>query len=259
MPVAHVDYLTSYDEWLAIQRGGAPASDLILDSERRYIRTGRDLARYVHRDYSFQAFSNAALFLISLGADYVARNPYVQRACSFGSRVATETGFCTFGAPAVLDAVTTVANLALHASWRQKWLLHRRLRPEEFGQRLDAVVHEGVDHPIHNDLRSSSVFDFLKSDRLLLPLAYPEGAPAHPSYPAGHAAVAGACATILKAFFRQDEEFPSPVQPSGDGLTLIPADRVRLTIGGEINKLASNISIGRILLVSITGTTRPRA
>ena len=43
-----------------------------------------------------------------------------------------------------------------------------------------------------------------KGNLPLLPMAFPEGSPMHPSYGAGHATVAGACVTILKAFF--DEE-----------------------------------------------------
>jgi len=35
----------------------------------------------------------------------------------------------------------------------------------------------------------------------LLPMAFPEGSPMHASYGAGHATVAGACTTVLKAFF----------------------------------------------------------
>ena len=37
-----------------------------------------------------------------------------------------------------------------------------------------------------------------KHGTYLLPLAFPEGSPIHPSYGAGHATVAGACVTILK-------------------------------------------------------------
>lgn len=42
---------------------------------------------------------------------------------------------------------------------------------------------------------------FCKYGTYLLPIAYPEGSPTHPAYPAGHACVAGAGATMLKAFF----------------------------------------------------------
>ena len=34
----------------------------------------------------------------------------------------------------------------------------------------------------------------------LLGLTYPEGSPLHPSYPSGHATLAGACITVIKAF-----------------------------------------------------------
>jgi len=67
----------------------------------------------------------------------------------------------------------------------------------------------------------------------------------HPSYPSGHAAIAGACTTVLKAWF--DEAFPidRPVLPRPDGLSLEPYLGSPLTVGGELDKLASNIAYGR--------------
>ena len=52
-------------------------------------------------------------------------------------------------------------------------------------------------------------------------MAFPEGSPTHPSYTAGHATVAGACITILKAMF-DTENFviPNPVVPTADGSAL---------------------------------------
>jgi hypothetical protein len=86
----------------------------------------------------------------------------------------------------------------------------------------------------------------------LLPQVYPEGSPVHPSYPAGHATVGGACVTVLKAFFDENFRIPNPVQASADGTKLIPATNhdgsslaAPLTVGDELNKLASNIAIGR--------------
>jgi hypothetical protein len=79
----------------------------------------------------------------------------------------------------------------------------------------------------------------------LLPQAYAEGCPAHPSYPAGHAVVAGACATALKVFFDESYEIRKPVEASADGLSLVPYKGLELTVGGELNKLAANISMGR--------------
>jgi hypothetical protein len=44
----------------------------------------------------------------------------------------------------------------------------------------------------------------------------------HPSYAQGHGTVAGACVTILKAFFDGTFVIPDPVTPSTDGLSLLP-------------------------------------
>jgi hypothetical protein len=83
----------------------------------------------------------------------------------------------------------------------------------------------------------------------LLPQAWPEGSPTHPSYGAGHATVAGACVTILKAWFKEEDPIFEPMRPneSDDGQTLepLPPGGPTLTVGGELNKVAANIAIGR--------------
>jgi hypothetical protein len=82
-------------------------------------------------------------------------------------------------------------------------------------------------------------------------MAFPEGSPAHPSYGAGHATVAGACVTILKALFDTDvpvSNFWAPVEPTDNGLGLVPylgPDAGQMTIEGELNKIASNVATGR--------------
>ena len=57
--------------------------------------------------------------------------------------------------------------------------------------------------------------------------------------------MAGAATTILKAYFKGSYVIPSPVQASDDGLSLATYTGPALTIEGELNKLATNISIGR--------------
>jgi hypothetical protein len=60
--------------------------------------------------------------------------------------------------------------------------------------------------------------------------------------------VAGACVTILKALFDESYVIPNPVTPAPDGHSVIPytgPDAARLTVGGELNKLAANVAIGR--------------
>jgi len=96
---------------------------------------------------------------------------------------------------------------------------------------------------------------------LLLPMAFPEGSPMHPAYGAGHATVAGGCVTMLKAFFEMFEGCdgtqerglcppdgtPIIYEPNDDGSALrkSPKFKEKLTIQGELDKLAANISIGR--------------
>jgi membrane-associated phospholipid phosphatase len=233
-----VDYITSYSNWLAVQNGASTEGNQF-DQTPRYIRNGRDLGEYVHRDFSYQAFINAALILLGMRAPLDSNNPY--------NNSKSQSGFSTFGAPHLLDMVARVANSALNAGWFQKWLVHRRLRPEAFGGRIHNHKTGAARYPIHTDVLNSEVLNrvFSKQRSYLLSLAYPEGSPAHPAYPSGHATIAGACVTVLKAFFKESFVIPNPVEATTDGLSLVPYAGSDLTVGGELNKLASNIAIGR--------------
>src|SRR5208337_3150039 len=54
--------------------------------------------------------------------------------------------------------------------------------------------------------------------------------------------------TLLKAFFNESFIIPKPVVASDDGLSLVPytgADAAQITLGGEADKLAANLGIGR--------------
>ena len=236
--VPELDFLTSYPAWLAVQNGGETWANQY-DPTPRYIRNGRDLAEYVHQDFSYQAFLNACLILLGMGAPRDDRNPY--------KHAKSEAGFCTFGAPHLLDAVARVANCGLKAAWYQKWAVHRRLRPEEFGGRVHNQWTGAAAYALHRDVLKSSAIEavFKQHGSHLLPQAYPEGCPLHPAYPAGHAVIAGACATILKAFFDESFHVPTPVVASDDGLALTPYQGSPLTVGGELDKLASNVALGR--------------
>src|SRR5262249_32257294 len=97
------------------------------------------------------------------------------------------------------------------------------------------------------DLFRSQALDQLlsKFGSYLLPMAFPEGSPLHTSYGSGHSTVAGACVTVLKAWFDESAIIPKPVVPNSDGSGLIPYEGPDLTVGGELNKIASNIAQGR--------------
>src|SRR4030095_16187215 len=139
---------------------------------------------------------------------------------------------------------------ALKAVWYQKWFVHRRLRPEVHAARVDRTLYHAAGYPVHSEILNSlssatRLGGYMPAGNALLPMAFSEGSPTHPSYGAGHATVAGACVTILKAFFDESFVLPNPVEASADGLSLAPYAGPPLTVGGELNKLASNVAIGR--------------
>lgn len=244
------DYMTGFGDWLDVQNGraeGLPAE--LPDPDPRYIRTMRDLARYVHVDALYEAYLNACLILLGMGAEVDRGNPY--------KRSKKQIGFATFGGPHVLSLVTEVATRALKAVWYQKWAVHRRLRPEAYAGlvHLKTLGHDGTTksaYPIHGDVLNSAALTetFSRHGSHLLPMAFPEGSPTHPAYGAGHGTVAGACVTVLKAWFDEKAEIPDPVQPAVDPANkpeneIEPYTGPALTVGGELNKVAANIAIGR--------------
>jgi len=244
-----LDYLTTYDDWLAVQNGAATQPKHA--GAYKYIRTGRDLSAYVQLDFTYQAFLTAALVLFGMEGTTDVRRPYKGAPYDQGNPYRgspAQSGFITFGVGHILELIPKVASLALRASWYQKWVVHRRLRPEEYGGRVHNHKRGAVEYPLHDAILTSEAIERTHhaTRSWLLPQALPEGAPMHPSYPAGHAATAGACVTVLKAFF--DESFPieEPVVPTEDGLRLRPyVGPPVLTVGGELDKLASNIAVGR--------------
>ena len=238
--IARDDHLTSYEDWLAVQNGSSPPRSNVYDSTPRYIRNGRDLGEYVHNDHSIESGLTACLILLSYSNDALdPANPYLSSK--------TQIGFPTFGTAHALDFVTKAARPALEAAWFQKWLVHRRIRPEEFGGRIHNTLTGAAKYPIHSDVLNSKALSLIfdQYGTYLLPQAYAEGSPTHPSYPAGHATFIGAMVTMLKAFFKESFIIPNPVIASSDGLYLVPYLGPPLTVGGELNKLAYNIALAR--------------
>lgn len=245
------DHLTKYSDWLETQNGFG-ANFQRPDPVRYHMRNGRDLSEWVHVDGLFQAYMTACQILGTpqnifdpesdggIGAPLNPGNPYLS--------MRNQAGFGSFGGPHIKTLVAEVATRALKATWHQKWMVHRRLRPEEFGGRVHhQVTSNRYPGALHRDVLESKVVDRVLSQNGtgLLPIAFPEGAPTHPSYTAGHATVAGACVTILKWFYDERFIINQPVIPTPDGLDMQPYQGPPLTIGGELNKLASNVATGR--------------
>ena len=245
---AGIDYMTNFTTWLDVQRGVNQPSE-ILDPTARYMRNGRDIGQWVHIDVLFQAYFQAFLVLAGAGAPFDDGNPYQNNP--------SQMGFGTFGGPHIATVLCEVSTRALKAVWYQKWFVHRRLRPEVHAERVDRTLYHSAGYPVHQEVLDSlssgtRLGAYMPAGNALLPMAFPEGSPTHPAYGAGHATVAGACVTILKAWFNESTRLVdiglTPVQPTDDGLNLVPytgADAGDLTVGGELNKIASNVALGR--------------
>lgn len=289
-----LDYMTDWASWLDVQNGANFKGADRFESRRRFITTPRDLATYVHFDALYEAYLNAAIILWKMGAKsskgFPEPSPSLRR-----------DAFATFGGPHVLTLVTEVATRCLKAVRRQKFNYHRRARPEALGGRLSLVALEAtgklgcaagafedtyneipveirdaiIAHnreqndkdPAMRNIKCEDLFppcaeeDSFDAGNLLLPMAFPEGSPMHPSYGAGHATVAGGCVTMVKAFFEMFTDCHGGIErplvdgkgnaiafvPNGDGTALEPDTNTcdPLTIQGELDKLAANISIGR--------------
>jgi len=240
------DFMTSVSEYQQIASGGASVGTVAFDPTFRLIRNGRDLSAYTRVDVLYQAYFTAFLVLAGLGAPPNPSNPYI------GSQ--TEKAFGTLGGPDAAGTLAEMATRALKGAWFHKWIKDLRMRPEEYGALVQARLTHTTPVPqaagaLHPDVLNSVVLPRILSTygTYLLPQAFPEGSPTHPCYPTGHGTVGGACCTILKFFFDGNFVIPNPVVPSDDGLTPVPytgPGAGNLTVNGELNKLAYNVSFG---------------
>lgn len=278
------DYMTNFDDWLEVQNGldvngSDPGQDFT--GARRFIHTPRDLATYVHFDALYEAYLNACLILLDMKTPFdpaFATLSGMRKSFPASSgvegRQPNAGGFALYGGPHILSLVTEVATRALKAARYQKFNVHNRARPEV----LAARIHKRVDlekyYPqfcecltkMHEQIKDT--VDAIEAvngvGNALLPMAFKEGSPMHPSYAAGHATVAGACVTVLKAFFdtgtafvddgtgarfrhekHGDEACAYVSKVNGTQLDKEVLSGCALTLEGELNKLAANISIGR--------------
>lgn len=241
---ADLDYMTDLTTWQDVQNGIATGLEDQNDPIHRHLSNGRGLAAYTHVDILYQAYFTAYLVLQSINAPVNPGNPYAHSK--------TQNGFGTFGSPDFASVLAQIAKVALNAVWYQKWLVHLRHRPESGGGLVhlikSGVSFDGSPHP--NVLNSKAVDrSFQKYGTWLLSQPFPEGSPSHPAYPTGHGAVSGACVTVLKFFFDGNYVLSHPLIPSRDGRRLenwnggLPGGNPGvLTVNGELNKLAHNIT-----------------
>lgn len=243
--------------YLAIQNGVNPVPTKAAIQARR-IRSLRDIGSLVHKDPAYGLYFNAGLIAAKAGLDAL-KDP------------GAGSNFMDTGAPDYLTCIGTVTRAALRVAWLTKWQNSLKIRPEIAAARL-SWYETATDKPQELAAWAAMFSDDLKTrikawtasqgadeGSTFLPLLYDEGSPTHPSFPAGHATVAGACVTIMKAFLNTHGPAPTytpvkwtakfgPVQMvSDDTGDLVDTVDSGETIVGELNKLASNVSLGRNL------------
>lgn len=249
--------------WINIQNGKVTSSENTKTGNFLYCHSPRVLGAKVHNDPLYQFYYNAALIAFQNGIG----------PSSFQND--KSSAWVSSGGPDVLASVAHVALGALRVAWYQKFCISMRIRPEVYAQRINLIktntetfiksvprlkqVQNNLTTEADTLLEEVKTFNANLSGQTgtyLLPLQFTEGSPVHPSLPAGHAVVAGACVTVLKAMLsthdKQDNNYikkawPLDVKHSLDGTALddYTGDIDGITIVGELNKLASNVSIGR--------------
>ncbi len=256
------EFGVTFEDFVAIQNGTVPKEYKDSDfNGTRYIINGRDAGTAVHSDGPGEFFLNAANILLQAGAPISPMFPYNN------GTIINEAAFVNMTGPDIYTAVMGCLKEALKHAWNHKWRGSRKLRPEAMAGLVHrAQITNTNPYNLPNELFATlggiNVLNWVQtnntnqhnSSTYLLPLLYPEGSPTHPSYPAGHAVVAGACTTILKAFFDTDATFASfglaPVQPNPNNpeilIELVEGDgSLIITVGGELDKLASNVALSR--------------
>ena len=249
------EFLTEYEEWLAIQNGAAPKRRLEFDATPRYITTGRDLAEYIHTG---PALGWAAALLLATpggGADkrysgiYPLAEPASYPSNPYRKSKTQVPAGATFGLMYVQALLATGISNSVRAVYWQKYFVHRTVRPEAYGGLAHHRLANGVsDYPLHDNFLKSEALDRSKAKygTYLLSQTYPEASPLHSTYPGGATGVGAVTATILKAFFDESRVIANPVQPDpADPTRLVPYSGPPLTVGGELNKLAVNFGFGR--------------
>lgn len=230
------DFMTTWETALDVHNGNVTES-MGPRNIKRYIITMRDLCTYVKLDDVFADIMYADLVLKKLNCPWSSGFPY--------GKTVKESAFVDCGDCDLYACMSYATRITLMHTWYHKWNF-LMIRPEELCMNIQQYkTIPNQDIPVNKDLLDSKVLDriYQKYKSYLLPQAYSDGCPSHPSYPQGHGATTCAAATILKAFKNEDFEFDA-VEPNEDGSELHPLG-YKLRVGDEIDKLVSNIALGR--------------
>ena len=246
-------------------------------TNKRHILTPRDLTTIVHADYPCELAMRAAEILLSYRCPLNKHNPYRMNILS------GETGpFVLFSGAELYNLIGEVTREALRLVWYYKYT-NFTARPEEIAGKIHYEANNILEHAEIQTMLNNVAFRNILNEHktqnakqvpisssyhTLMPLVYPEGSPTHPSCPAGHAVAGAAACALMKAYFDEDylvrNMFPVVCVKSSDyysvasGVTtydhdsattavvnLATGDENIITVGNELDKLTSNIAMGR--------------
>lgn len=262
---------------LAEEEGSASSSPpVVRKAASSHVGTGRGLGTIVHSEPLYSHYLDAALACWERLTSVFSAPPLDRARDSADSSSAVLTSL-NGGFDDLLSSVAEVARNALAESYRAKYLVGMKIRPAQLASRIDLHfspdlgasdlgpdVSTLVDHffdasggakevrkewmQAYSQRSSSSTGEA----NVLLATQYPTSR--HPSWTHGHATVAGACVTVLKALLRlhHDEDGAQVGWPESegtwraDGPSLSPAvPTERLSFVSELDKLAYNVALGR--------------
>jgi len=230
---APTNFMNSVASYLNMWNGGNPVISPELTGPTRYILTPRDAANYIHLDQIWQPHYMAAVILLNQKIPFSYTCPDRQ-----GGK------FINLGVNDLYQIMTDACKLSMSATWMYKWC-QLGYRPEEMAYQVHLKKTEGTGLDFPSSLLDNPVLQKIYdlSQNYLLPQAYPEGCPPHPSYPSGHATIGGAMGTILKAFFDCTKTIAAK-GPNADGSALVDLG-YSLNVGDELDKLISNTGVFR--------------
>tara|TARA_B110000046_G_scaffold180829_1_gene212037 strand:- start:5068 stop:8487 length:3420 start_codon:yes stop_codon:yes gene_type:complete len=247
---------------LAVERGGA-AGALDFPPDTRHVTTPRQLGSLVNNDPFHMHFTDAAL---ACAARLSPR--FDQRMTGDGSAAVLPS--LVGGFDGLLAYVAEAGANALAESYRAKYRNGLKLRPQMHAHRIDLARRMGGTAP--DALKALlAPFEATPVRRAFLErlrewkarqtgeyndlLAAHYQSTRHPSWTHGHATVAGASVTVLKALLRVHADdgarlpWPDamrvPHPDGGEYAPLGPEHANATTYVAELNKLAYNIGMGR--------------
>ncbi len=248
------EFLVTYEDWLRAQNGEAPRRGVTYETMPRHISTGRDLGEWVRH---VPPFWMVAVMLATTGAQppdprfggmFPAAQPLIGATNPYRV-LRKQNAASSFGPPHLTAMISEGINATIRAAYWQKFFVHRALRPEAYGGLLHHRLANNVtDYPLPDEVLRSEALDRTRAKQgtHLLSQIYPDGSPNFSAYPGGASAVGSVAASLLKAFLDESRVIENPVQPDPrDPTRLVPYTGGPLTLGGELNKLATNYGFGR--------------